>query len=259
MTPLLILTRPVPESDPQPGGAIPEGPVPEGLDVWCWPLLTTRVAALTAELEHQLRVAQSADVLIHVSVAGVRALAELAPHLGRDPRMTVAAVGPATAAAAQAHLHRAVLAPSPAHAHSEGLLQVLDAGCGTRVALVIAPGGRELLASTLQARGAQVWPLEVYRREPCIATAADLERLRAVSARAWISVTSVALLQALQAVLQRTGLDPAHLRLVCSAPRIAEAARAAGFIQIHMAESAAVAALGAAVHTQPQGAAPRRC
>ena len=67
----------------------------------------------------------------------------------------------------------------------------LRAVAGRTVALVGAPGGRELLATTLAARGARVLPVAVYRREPPAgprASARRSQRRRAArtgSCRAW--------------------------------------------------------------------------
>lgn len=102
------------------------------------------------------------DLLLFVSATAVE---YALPCLGRLPdNMRLGAIGQGTAT----QLQRAGLQPSlvPARADSEGLLALteLQDVSGQRVVIVRGRGGRETLASGLQARGARVSYLEVYER-----------------------------------------------------------------------------------------------
>ena len=136
----------------------------------------------------------------------------------------IAAVGQATQAALQQHGFDALCAPSPYN--SEALL-TMDAlhtvGC-KRVVIVRGEGGRELLAQTLQERGARVDYCDVYRRiQPSLPTwAEDFEQPDTAI------ITSVTGLENLQQMLGHCGwlLD---LNLLVISQRIAEVARELGF------------------------------
>ncbi|WP_343223911.1 uroporphyrinogen-III synthase [Metallibacterium sp.] len=126
----------------------------------------TRIAAAAdpAAARAALTAALRMPICIFVSPAAVRAAAKLgAIRPGRRTR--VVAVGAATARALRRHGVADV--QTPVRADSEGLLALpaLQPPL-TRVALVGAPGGRELLPQTLAARGARVLRAEVYRRLP---------------------------------------------------------------------------------------------
>jgi uroporphyrinogen-III synthase len=116
-----------------------------------------------ADLEH-------ADLVIFVSANAVRFACNLLPDLaGRLDRALVAAVGEATAAALHGVGLMAQLVP-PSDSSSEALLALEplqeSAVRGRRVGIVKGEGGRELLARTLEERGANLSLVDVYRREP---------------------------------------------------------------------------------------------
>lgn len=96
-----------------------------------------------------------------------------------QPRPRIAAVGPSTAKA----LTDLGLKPNiqPAGFTSEHLLQQpeLDSLTGVRVFIIRGEGGREALADGLQARGARVRYLDVYRRRPAILAADRREEILA--------------------------------------------------------------------------------
>ena len=94
------------------------------------------------------------------------------------PGALLAAIGPATAAALRAHGHSPDIC-SPTGHDSEALLEepgLQDVG-GRIVRIVRGDRGRELLASTLESRGASVHYLSVYRRLPARHSREELERL----------------------------------------------------------------------------------
>lgn len=96
-----------------------------------------------------------------------------------QPRPRIAAVGPSTARA----LADLGLKPNiqPAGYTSEHLLQQpeLDSLTGVRVFIIRGEGGREALADGLQARGARVRYLDVYRRRPAVLAANRREEVLA--------------------------------------------------------------------------------
>ena len=115
-------------------------------------------AALHAQ---RLAEAQSCDGWIFTSTNAVRIAAEL--HAGPWP--TSYAVGAATASALEALARGRVIAPE-AGSSSEALLDrpELASVAGQRLLIVTGEDGRDLLQSTLEARGATVATLPLYRR-----------------------------------------------------------------------------------------------
>lgn len=148
---------------------------------------------------------------------------------------------------------RQVDAPPPQSAQfdSETLWQQVapQVGAGDRVLIVRGEGadgesrGRDWLADQLAAAGAQVQVIAAYRRQPprLAPTELALARERAV----WLFSSSQAIAH-LQALMP--GEDWSHSSAVATHPRIAQAARAAGFGDVHEARPAldAVAAALAA-------------
>lgn len=106
----------------------------------------------------------SFDLSIFVSANAVEQAFALAPGLARGLR-TVFAVGAATARALQSHGIADVIVPEDA-ADSEALLRLpqLENVRDQRVLIVRGEGSRELLADTLEQRGALVRRAECYRR-----------------------------------------------------------------------------------------------
>jgi uroporphyrinogen-III synthase len=130
------------------------------------------------------------QIIIFISRNAVQeAVARIAADGAWPEGAKVAAVGRATAAA----LSRAGRAPDlipPSDYSTEGLLELpeLHRVAGRRILIVRGAGGRELLAETLRARGAEVDYAEVYRRtRPAI----DAEPLRRRLARGEVDVIVV--------------------------------------------------------------------
>lgn len=107
------------------------------------------------------------DLAIFVSANAVTmGLPMVIERRGRWPAtVQTAAIGASTAAALERHGLTATIRPARGY-DSEGLLACpeLQTVAGMRVVVFRGEGGRELLADTLRARGAQVDYAEVYRR-----------------------------------------------------------------------------------------------
>ncbi|MFC7301222.1 uroporphyrinogen-III synthase [Cognatiluteimonas weifangensis] len=182
--------------------------------------------------------ALAAPRVLFTSPAAVRAAARLQALAEVRGRQWFA-VGAGTAAA----LRRAGAAPvlAPTRMDSEGLLALpgLQALAGTAVGLVTAPGGRGELAPALQRRGAQVWRADVYERVAIAPAPRAQAALRALTAPAWLALSSGA---ALDSVLTTLPADAvAGLRraaVVAASARLAQLARDHGFDRIVVAASA---------------------
>jgi uroporphyrinogen-III synthase len=183
-----------------------------------------------------LRTALAASRVVFTSPVAVRAAAAL-QELRSQPGQHWVAVGSGTARA----LHRAgvVSVQSPARMDSEGLLglpalQTLD---GTTVGLVTAPQGRDVLATELRARGAELLRADVYTRVPVMLSSRALHRLRALDAAASLTLSSGAALQQLLAnapadVVSRLQAMP----VVAASQRLVQVAHDAGFADATAAE-----------------------
>jgi uroporphyrinogen-III synthase len=179
-----------------------------------------------------LRAALSAERILFTSPAAVAAAARLQP-LTALPGQTWLAVGSGTAAA----LRRSGIAgvDAPARMDSEGLLALpaLQDVAGARIGFITAPDGRNLLAPTLEARGASVLRAEVYRREALPLLARALQRLRTLDAPACLLLSSGGALDLVVSQLPAELAD--RLRqatAIAASPRLVEAARRAGFGQV---------------------------
>jgi uroporphyrinogen III methyltransferase/synthase len=278
--PCAILTRPDGQAD-----ALARALGVEGIDALDFPLLDiapqTDPDALTA-LDDALRALPSYAMAVFISPNAVAyALARLVHlHVGDDAESTtraaaaapvraagafwpttlpVAVVGPGSAQAlADAGIappaHRVIVPPGGPQARfdSEALLEQLDlpALAGRRVLLVRGDGGRELLADTLRASGAQLDIVSAYtRRAPTPDTAAwaALEaRLASPERCAWVLTSSEAVRHLATLLAARYGTragvhtpgTPQMLARILTAQcftshhRIADAARSAGFDRI---------------------------
>ena len=130
-----------------------------------------------------------------------------------------------------------VRAAYPEQPGSEGLLALpaLQQIHGDKVMIVRGQGGRALLASELEHRGATVSYLETYQRQKN--SAADLSDL---PRRAIIVVTSVEILEAL---LDQIGDQLRECFLVTASARIRDQALLAGLVQVFDAGGASDQAL----------------
>jgi uroporphyrinogen-III synthase len=171
-----------------------------GGSVIAFPVLEieTRDAAILGEEQAKL---PPPDIAIFVSSNAVRFGFRYIPASG----VRIAAIGPATRASIEAEGRTVDIYPSGGF-DSEHLLQEpeLVHATGKAIRIVRADSGRELLATTLRQRGAQVDYLSAYRRLPIRHSDEDLEQLE----RAWragqihyVTVMSVATLDSLWSAL----------------------------------------------------------
>ncbi len=179
------------------------------------------------------------DSWIFVSPAAVRFAFRAAPDLSIPPQALVCCVGAGTARA----LARRGIASIAPHdrSDSEGLLarpELADVR-GRRFALVGAPGGRDLITSTLRQRGALIEPIHVYERA---APRWQKHTLQALADARQPLLTLLSSADALRHLVERLPPDLLErLRrspLVVASQRLAEIARADGFESTHAAASA---------------------
>lgn len=187
----------------------------------------------------ELKAGGRADILIFVSANAVQYAFPLLPEqLPLD--VDIAAVGSTTARA----LDACGLTPTlvPEHMDSEGLLALpgLRSVAGRRIVILRGNGGRELIATTLRERGAQVSQVEVYRRvlPRRQASAANLVRGWPQLAQV-VTATSNAILDNLFTLLGDGGAALLqNTPLVVVSERMAEHAAGRGCKRVHVARSA---------------------
>lgn len=204
------------------------------------PGVGVRVVEDTAAARTELRSARDADIAIFISPNAVRHAFALLPALRFARATRVCAVGRATAQALERRGVRGVIWPS-ARQDSEGLLALPEFAhiSRCRVVLIGAPGGRDVLATTLRERRAVPQSIHVYRRAPPRWNRRHFEALDKATTPMLTLLSSAEVLAHL-----KRGLPP-HLfakltasECVVSSLRLAHAAREAGFERVHIAASA---------------------
>lgn len=240
--PRVVLTRPPAET-----AASARVLEAAGYPVLAMPLQYTRVAPASRALAARLTGARTAAVHVLVSRAAVRAALHHWPGLGTTGAPLIA-VGRGTAAALAAAGLKAEIARGSED--SEGVLAVaaLAAPAGQRIAIWLAPGGRQYIVEELARRGAEPWPVPVYQRVRLAARPLALARLRAAGSAVILTATSGALLERLDEELAIAGLLDLRTRpLIVVSARVAERARARGFASVHVSGGADGASLLAAL------------
>ena len=204
------------------------------------PGVTLRAVPDRGTLRAQLGAARNADVVVFVSPAAVRFAFAAHARLRFARATLVCAVGAATARALGRRGVARVRWPQQRQ-DSEGLLALPELARlrGKRVVLVGAPGGRELLAETLRARRAKLTHVHVYTRAAPRYTRAQIGALERAAPPLVTLLSSAEVLANLRATLP---LDLfarlAAGELVVSSARLAAAARASLFANVHVASSA---------------------
>ncbi|TLY53419.1 MAG: uroporphyrinogen-III synthase [Gammaproteobacteria bacterium] len=242
----VIVTRPASSAAALRRKIIALGGTPIGL-----PGIGVRSAADPDAARRGLLASRASDFVVFTSPNAARYTFALMPQLHFARATRVCAVGPGSARALARHGVREVVYPAQRQ-DSEGLLALapLARMRGRRVSLIGAPDGRDLLREELQRRGAKVELVHVYRR-----TAPRLNR-RHFDALERAAAPLLTLLSSAEAIAHLRVVLPAALfaRLIASAAivssaRLAHAAQAAGWREMHIAGSASGADLCAAAVT----------
>jgi uroporphyrinogen-III synthase len=203
---------------------------------------TLRLSALDAG--RMLPRALAAAQVIATSPAAVR-FAHAQRPLPQRSRQRWYALGEGTAAALRRAGIARVSVPERG-ATSEQLLALpeLQSVRGQTVGLLTAPGGRDLIASALTARGANVLRAEVYARSPLPIAPGRRQALAALPRRTALLVSSG---EALTTLWQ--ALDAREREALCRRPAVASSERlrtqlqTLGFVRVARAENARPAAL----------------
>ena len=137
----------------------------KGAEVLHFPTIEIAPVARSPELERSLEPMGSYHYAIFISPNAVEYAAEFVDLSALPTKLKVAAIGPGTARALTARGRKPDILPRDG-ANSEALLRLksLNKVAGKRILIVRGLGGRELLAETLEERGAYVEYAEVYRR-----------------------------------------------------------------------------------------------
>jgi uroporphyrinogen-III synthase len=180
-------------------------------------------------VREDLSAAMSADALVFTSPAAVRFAARLTALAARGSQCVIA-VGGGTAQALRRHGITAVH-PQAGAMHSEGVLALPALSPPPpRVGLVTAPGGRDLIGPTLQARGAQVMVATVYRRvEPRLRAPQIAALIASAPPRAVLLTSAEALRNALRLLPEAARARLLDAVAVTSSARMTQIARDAGF------------------------------
>jgi uroporphyrinogen-III synthase len=184
--------------------------------------------------------ARAFDAWIFTSPAAVHFGADILPPRRARGNLQAFAVGEGTARALSRFGIDAIVPTD--RFDSEGLLALaeLERVRGKRIALVGAPGGRDLIGPTLRRRGARVDALHVYRREPPRLTRCHFDAIEAADDPLILLVSSGEALGHFVALLPAAAIDRLRAQpLVVSSARLVGIAREHGFGEIVQARSAA--------------------
>lgn len=156
----IVITRPARQ-----GEALKTGLTNKGAEVLHFPTIEIAPVPHSAELASLLAQLDRYHYAIFISPNAVEYAARLIDLSTLPTTLKIAAIGPGTARALTAHGRKPDMLPRDG-ASSEALLKLkaLNAVDGKRVMIFRGQGGRELLAETLEERGAEVEYAEVYRR-----------------------------------------------------------------------------------------------
>jgi uroporphyrinogen-III synthase len=243
----LIVTRPAAQA-----GAWVEELRGLGLDARALPLIEIAPLADDAPLRAAWDTLATQALVVFVSANAVQQFCAARPPGAPWPAGVLAgSTGPGTSAALRAAgVGEPALVEPAADARSfdsEALWARLAARdwAGRAVLVVRGEEGRDWLAETLRERGAQVDYLAAYRRRvpPLDATMQALLAATQAEPAAWLWLFSaseaVANLRSLQ-----PGADWSQARAYATHPRIAQAARQAGFGRVEIVAPSAVAVAG---------------
>ncbi|MCE3263607.1 MAG: uroporphyrinogen synthase [Pseudoduganella sp.] len=242
MTRPVILTRPLAQAEPLASRIRALGRAVEVL-----PLLDISPLPDQAPLREALAGLAAYQLVAFVSPNAIEAAFAHIPAWPPGLRAAVVGEGSRQALLARGVPAGLIASPAdPAHSDTEHLLQALDLHAlrGARVLLVRGESGRELMADSFRAAGADVTVLPAYRRAVPPLTPALAARLRALAGAPgaeWIVTSSEALrgLLGLLAQLNRPTIVATmqHQHLIVPHARIAETARELGFRHVTLTGS----------------------
>lgn len=228
--PVILVTRPEAQA-----ASLADALGAAGLEAWRLPLIGIEAIAESEGLDAILERLDDYRCAVFVSANAVESgLAAIRARRAWPASLAVAAPGPGTARALREAGFTEVLSPADRF-DSEGLLALPafapDAIRGRSVLILGGEGGRELMDEALAARGATVEHLHVYRRHLIPVPVDEL-------ASAWRQGRLAAITLTSSEVARHLGRElvaaPAlkSLPVFTPHPRIAEAARDAGFTEV---------------------------
>jgi uroporphyrinogen-III synthase len=239
----VVVTRPQAQAEP-----LAQRIAQAGRDPIVFPLLEIRPLPDTTELQAALTALERYAVVVFVSPNAIDAAFRLIDAW--PAQVAIGVVGEGSRAALARHgveaANATIFSPrDPRRSDSEGLLDALDIDAlrGRQVLIVRGENGRELLADALRARGAMVHPVPAYRRSAPALDAGRRRQLETLLAGGadWIVTSSEALHNLVEMAKQAAG--EAGLRKLQGEPilvphaRIAETARACGFLNVILTDS----------------------
>jgi uroporphyrinogen-III synthase len=220
----VIITRPAGQCEALAQLVADHGGVPLVL-----PAITIEPTSAARQWPQDLPSIASYQLIVFISRNAVR----LGCHYLEQASAKVAAVGPSTAAALEDAGVGVSITPEGGFT-SEALLghSALHDLADQRVLIVRGAGGRELLAQSLRARGAQVDYLEVYCRQRTHIGRAVLDQARNLLAAGKIGFVTATSVQTLENTLQLLGPEAGPLlgkaQLVSASERVLKVARELG-------------------------------
>ena len=221
----ILVTRPVGQ-----GEALKERLEAKGAQVLHFPSIEIQSAPRTADRDRCLERLDSYHYAIFISPNAVDYAADVLDLAALPPKLKVAAIGPGTARALTERGRKPDMLPRDG-ANSEALLRLkaLNNVDGKRILIVRGQGGRELLAETLEERGADVDYFEVYRRVAPRLDHGEIAQWFRQGRVDAIAVTSREALLNLERMLSPT-LTPylKSAQLLVSSPRLVRLATALG-------------------------------
>lgn len=189
------------------------------------------------------------DWIAFSSANGVRSVMSRLSAIGRDVRAfgaaKIAAIGPGTSAELRRFNLQADLVPAEFRAESLAAALAERVKLGERKVLLIrASRGREVLAETLTAAGAEVEQVVAYRSTDVVRPTAEVAALAAAGKIDWVTVTSSAIARSLTAMF---GPALGQMRLVSISPITSATLRELGLSPAAEATEFTFAGLVAAV------------
>ncbi len=192
-----------------------------------------------AILNKQIDLLHTYDLAIFISPTAVKhGVKHLTARRAWPSGLPIAAVGPGSARALEACGFQRIILPT-GHSDSEALLALpeLNRVSGKRIIIFRGEGGREVLATTLRQRGAEVVYAECYRRAKPVSSLAPILESHLRTPLSAITITSTEALNNLLDIAGTTNQPVlADIPFFVPHQRIAESARQRGIQTVITAE-----------------------